>query len=87
MDPLIELGYPQPNAMADPRLPVSRAYDWMVLITMAGPVVADCPRTQLAAMAHDGWLQSDYVRATHWPAVHTANGLHFPIWGRIMFTR
>jgi hypothetical protein len=68
--------------MAYPRLLDQLASDSTILITMVDPSVADIPRTQQANVAHDGCLQSDYVHATHWPAIHTVNGFHFPIWGR-----
>jgi len=77
-----ELGYFQPLTMPDPELGVHPLCDSTALITMADPTVADNPRIDQEDVAHDGWLQSDYVHATHWPAVHTVNGLNFPIWGR-----
>jgi hypothetical protein len=82
MDSFIQLGYRPRNAMAYPRLSRQPVSDSTVLITMADPSVADSARTQQLNVAHDGCLQSDYVRAIHWPAVHTVNGFHFPIWGR-----
>lgn len=82
MDSLSQLGYRSSNAMAYPRLPRRLVSDLTVLITMADPSVADSAQTEQVNVAHDGCSQSDYVRATHWPAVHTVNGFHFPIWGR-----
>jgi hypothetical protein len=77
-----ELGYFQPLSMADPRLGIQPLCDSTALITMADPTVADNPQMHQEDVAHDGWLYSDYVHATHWPAVHTVNGFNFPMWGR-----
>lgn len=82
MDSLIQLGHYPLNAVAYPGPTVHISSDSTTLITMAVMVVADSPRMQQANVAHDGRLQSDYVRAIHWPAVHKVNGFHFPIWGR-----
>lgn len=77
-----ELGYFQPLSMADPGLGDQPLCDSTALITMTDPTVADNSRMHQEDVAHDGWLHSDYVHATHWPAVHTVNGFNFPMWGR-----